>query len=1045
MNDDCADYQAVVTDLRQHIAALEQQLHRRESERQRLQAENQQLRMLAAYSYDWHYWLDPALKMVAVSPACERMTGYTPAAFLADANLLTRLIHPDDRDRVTDALMQAVHQQQPATTEFRMMMRDGQQRWIGQVSQPAYDDQGQWCGQCVSNRDITEQVQTCESYRLLVEQTNQPLMIVQDRRVVFANPAAGCLLGGSVQDLLAWSWDDLTALIPTPHDLSLVQYVALIESGENLAPVSNQWYIQHQDGQQHFFELMLCSTLYAGRPALQLSLLDMTEHQWAETLRKASEEQFRCFFEQSYDALALMDETCLVMEWSRGAEQLYGLKREDVVGTMRWEEASGLLPAECEDPDVYEQIQADVFEIIELARRASSYGWPGDWFRRVVQRRDGTWRTVSTHLFPIRLDQDVWLGSITRDITSQAGIEQTLRESQQFIQRVADTMPGILYVYDMEQQCDMYVNRAVTTLLGYPLHELQAMHTGFIAALVHPDDLARTDATWQRYDCITDGQVVISTYRMRHTNGTWRWFEIQSTILSRRTDGKPRQVLGVAHDVTERKQTEEALRQSEERYRSLVENIHDVVFSLDQRGNLSYISPSIERISDYDVSSMIGRPLTDFVYPDDIPQLQASLARTRDGDPHPTEFRILSGEGQFCYVRIWACLMHHEEHGTSMTGVMTDITENKLAETQLQEINTQLIRWVQTLEQRDYEAMILTRMADLLQSCVTVEEAYEVVALVAERLFPTQSGALYIYGAETDSFTIVSRWGIAPPQEPIHGSRDCRALQQGHSYLAFATGNRLWCHHVSRSESSSSLCVLLVAQAETLGLLHLRNGPTEDHEARRRWQQVAEIVAGHTALALTNLRLRLRLQEQATRDSLTGLFNRRYLDETLKRELKRAVRYSHPLSIIMLDIDYFKYFNDTYGHDAGDTLLRAVGDFLRAQTRTEDIACRYGGEEFTLVLPGATLDDTYQRAEQMRMGIKRLHVHHQGKPLETITVSLGIATFPLHGMSEDTLIQTADKALYRAKAEGRDRVKVADVMPFRPNAGRVNGEHHVMC
>jgi diguanylate cyclase (GGDEF)-like protein len=170
------------------------------------------------------------------------------------------------------------------------------------------------------------------------------------------------------------------------------------------------------------------------------------------------------------------------------------------------------------------------------------------------------------------------------------------------------------------------------------------------------------------------------------------------------------------------------------------------------------------------------------------------------------------------------------------------------------------------------------------------------------------------------------------------------------------------------------------------------------------------------------------LQEQAIRDPLTGLHNRRYLDETLPRELQRAERAGQPVGIIMLDIDHFKRFNDTYGHDAGDTVLRAVGAFLKEHTRGADIACRYGGEEFTLVLPGASLADTQQRAEELRAGIQTLAVQHGEQPLAQVTISLGVAVFPAHGTTAESLIRAADQALYQAKRNGRNRIEVVTIL-----------------
>jgi diguanylate cyclase (GGDEF)-like protein len=187
----------------------------------------------------------------------------------------------------------------------------------------------------------------------------------------------------------------------------------------------------------------------------------------------------------------------------------------------------------------------------------------------------------------------------------------------------------------------------------------------------------------------------------------------------------------------------------------------------------------------------------------------------------------------------------------------------------------------------------------------------------------------------------------------------------------------------------------------------------------------ASAVGERISLALANLRLRDVLRSQSIRDPLTGLFNRRYMEESLEREVRRAVRNDECVTLLMLDIDRFKQFNDTFGHQAGDTLLRALGDFLSQRTRGQDVACRYGGEEFVLILAGATADDGCKRAEFLRAELKQLTVQHARQVLGRITLSIGISAFPGHGATAEELLRAADQALYRAKAEGRDRVAVA--------------------
>jgi diguanylate cyclase (GGDEF)-like protein len=188
---------------------------------------------------------------------------------------------------------------------------------------------------------------------------------------------------------------------------------------------------------------------------------------------------------------------------------------------------------------------------------------------------------------------------------------------------------------------------------------------------------------------------------------------------------------------------------------------------------------------------------------------------------------------------------------------------------------------------------------------------------------------------------------------------------------------------------------------------------------------LAVAISERVALSLSNLRLREELRAHSIRDALTGLFNRRFMEESLSREVARAGRRGEALAVAMIDLDGFKRFNDLYGHEAGDEVLRAFGEFLRGRTRGSDVACRYGGEEFALILPGATLDDAAARAEEIRRQAKLLHVRLGDRSLGPVTLSVGVAALPDHGLSPGDLLRAADHALYEAKTSGRDRVVVA--------------------
>jgi diguanylate cyclase (GGDEF)-like protein len=223
----------------------------------------------------------------------------------------------------------------------------------------------------------------------------------------------------------------------------------------------------------------------------------------------------------------------------------------------------------------------------------------------------------------------------------------------------------------------------------------------------------------------------------------------------------------------------------------------------------------------------------------------------------------------------------------------------------------------------------------------------------------------------------------------------------------------------------------ITSQGEPLGLMyfrwHLKKGETRDAAgaAASFRTTLAEAFTEQVGLALTNLRLKEMLRSQAIHDPLTGLHNRRFLEESFHRELRRAARKGSPVSVLMLDLDHFKAFNDAHGHAAGDVLLRAVAGQLVRDIRDEDIACRYGGEEFAVILPDATLGQARIRAEQIREGMRNTTVDYQGRRLAGVTVSIGVAASSGNGMSADALLRAADAALYAAKSDGRNRTKLA--------------------
>ncbi len=365
--------------------------------------------------------------------------------------------------------------------------------------------------------------------------------------------------------------------------------------------------------------------------------------------------------------------------------------------------------------------------------------------------------------------------------------------------------------------------------------------------------------------------------------------------------------------------------------------------------------------------------------------------------------------------------------------LQNEIGERRRAEEQVRETNGQLKAMVRRLEAHNQQMHLLNTMGDMLQACRSVAETHHVIAESLAKLFPEENGSLALLDDDSGDFRVVATWGEAHDQvgaaftrEDCWGLRRARVHEQGCDSLESA------CAHIPRQvhpPGCQYVCVPLSTQGNFHGLLHLHGVPAQDAadpdyvNVRR---QLIHSASEAISLSIANLKLQENLRQQSIRDALTGLYNRRYMEESLAQELSRADRARRPCSVIMLDVDHFKRFNDTYGHQAGDALLRGLGSFLRSHVRGEDIPCRYGGEEFILILGGADAAGAAHRAEQIRAGVEQeFKVPFEGGFLPQVTISLGVATYPQHACGASDVVKAADAALYRSKKDGRNRVTVS--------------------
>lgn len=479
------------------------------------------------------------------------------------------------------------------------------------------------------------------------------------------------------------------------------------------------------------------------------------------------------------------------------------------------------------------------------------------------------------------------------------------------------------------------------------------------------------------------------------------------------------------NDFFDAAQNEISIKESEVRYRRLFETAKDGILILEgDTGRIVDANPFLQDMLGYSKAELIGKALWEIGPVKDIPASQEAMRHLQDNDyiryeniplqTKPGEQKQVEFISNVYLVNGWRVIQCN----------IRDITARKQAEALVKTTNEELLVLVDELQWRDKEMQLLTHMNDLLQSCMTQDEAYQVITISAAELFPGHNGCLAIMNGTDQRLEVVARWGPDSLITSAFSLKDCWALRRGQLHEVNDAQVGLLCRHFTHLPKAGYLCLPLTVQGETLGLLCLIDHSAQKSKYQLGLQQLAITFGETVKLSLSNLKLRDELRHQTIHDPLTGLFNRRYLDETLPRELHLANRRAIVLCVVMLDIDGFKHFNDFFGHAAGDLLLREFGQLLNKHLRKSDISCRYGGDEFVLVMPDSSLADVQERVEKISTFLKGLEIHYSAQKLGMITLSAGIAQTPEHGTTANQLLRAADEALYSAKQNGRNCIAV---------------------
>ena len=559
---------------------------------------------------------------------------------------------------------------------------------------------------------------------------------------------------------------------------------------------------------------------------------------------------------------------------------------------------------------------------------------------------------------------------------------------------------------------------------------------------VHSDDQAQM---WALLDAHMRGKTPSfeAEYRIVGRDQRSHWVMARAVVVDRNADGAPTRLSGTLVDIDKRKQVEMALEQE----RRLFNNGPVIVIRirLDDEPAYTYFSSNVYELWGYPSGSLEeGCKRAELVHQDD-------LGRTLDmyrevistGGRHlQTELRYRMHDQSYRWHSLYGKVVRGS-NPPELIGYLIDIEDRKQVDQEISSQKAMLEELVVNLRDSEHERTLLHQTGDMLNSAKNIDEACAIVQRTAQVMFPGWSGAISTSDA-TGNLTVRDHWGEEAVTQmlPTFGNEQCWALRRGRSHTFLDARRSVPCQHLEcTGHPHSTLCVPMVADGKVVGALHLlADAHAVDGEVIRTMER-AERLGETLKLSLSNLGLRATLQEQAVRDGLTGLYNRRLLAERLPAEMTRCLRTGQMLVLAMMDIDHFKRFNDQFGHEAGDLVLHAVARCIGESVRGYDLACRYGGEEFCVVLPGCSVDAAMARLQSMRQMASSLTLRHGGQPLPRVTLSGGLAL--AREDSPEQLIARADAALYAAKAAGRDRVIIADgdrEEPSRPSGLRLVGE-----
>jgi diguanylate cyclase (GGDEF)-like protein/PAS domain S-box-containing protein len=569
-----------------------------------------------------------------------------------------------------------------------------------------------------------------------------------------------------------------------------------------------------------------------------------------------------------------------------------------------------------------------------------------------------------------------------------------LNPKEDMYQRIVETAMEGIWLLDAAGKTS-YVNQHLAEMLGYEPSEMTGR-----SLFDFMDEDARLEAE-RLLERRRQGISEHHKFRFRHKDG-WDLWAIVATNAILDSQGQFSGALGMITDITERKQMEEALQKSNENFK-VVQELSLAAFTIlrsirDEQRRIAdfewtYANPMAGQILKHPPEQLIGQRLLEILPGNreniDLFDRYKRIVETGQGNEVELHYQSEGINGWFRNMAV--------KLGDGVAISFSDITEHKLAEAELRENETRYRMLFNSMD----AAVLILRDATCIEC---------------------NSAALKLFGlSKPDELIGKTPMDFAPAIQP--NGRTSEEMMLRNAEMARSQGTHLF-EWQSIHSGGKPLWMEVRLSPFQLGNESLFQCIAWDITDRKKVEEALRKANETLQAQLSEIQtLQATLRDQAIRDPLTGLYNRRYLYETMEREAARAKRDNYPISVAMIDIDHFKDFNDKYGHQTGDEMLVAIGNLLLHKIRQGDIACRYGGEEFILIMPGECEEDAGRRLSKICREFNNLRID-PNEPDRYATISIGIACYPKHGDDMNQVIKTADFALYQAKQAGRNRVQI---------------------